>query len=82
MIASTAAFFPKAGRAGCSIFQPNWTSRQWPGPGFGTFSFRQIFARATSEIPDSFASLVAGIFQILSYSSSRVIFVGSFIVGE
>jgi hypothetical protein len=47
---------------GCTPF-PTSTWRQYPGYGFGMSNFLQIFAIATSEIPRSLASKVAGFNQ-------------------
>jgi hypothetical protein len=70
---------PTLAEVGAPFPNPTEPIANAPGPDFGTFNLQQILARATSEIASFFASFVAGTFQILSYNSSRVIFLGSLI---
>ena len=49
----------------------------YPRPGLGMLSFLQIFAIATSEIPNSFAILATGLDHTNWYSSSLLMTISS-----
>src|SRR5689334_6515396 len=68
---SSAGVGGAGGRGGFLGLRPTATLAQYPGEGLGICSLLQRLAMATSEIPNSAASLTAGADQMRSYSSSR-----------